>query len=428
MKTISRLYSEKSLLVLLMVFITFLFQACNPNEDTGENLVAGDIADDGFDEIDIYVINENTLYGLRDNNRPSDNGNGKIEPFLISQIPGYATSSSPTLNDPGKSSRYGEGNYTNTSLLVASTNGILYNYDIPGGTILWQTELGGTSSATPSNFLISESEGFGICVGTNNGQLHFINNSTGEILSTYTNPSGLGFDSKIWSNYFVDRVIAGSGDGHVYYFRGNGDLITDYDTGDLILAGPIIARQSGPELEDEVIVGNRNGSLLKLSMDGELIWNTQLSGAIYATPSIKYSNVIQKKILVTTTNGLVYQIDASTGNVDWEFQAEGLVYSSAEISPYSNSLYFTSTDGNVYALNESGILQWKTDLGDGALYATPNLATIREDQLYVNTINGVYGLNANTGEIFSNFTVTHSPNADVSGNFKSSPAVFAFFK
>lgn len=421
MKT-SKLYSEKLLLVIVIVSITFLFQACNPNEDTGENLVDSDIGDLSTDEIDIYVLNENTLYGLRDNNRPSVNGNGTIEPFLIEPIPGYASSSSPvfSLIDEGNGSYY-EGRYTDTGLLVSSTDGILYQYNIPGGDILWQTDLGGPSSATPStsfyNYDIREDI---ICVGTNNGQLHFINRDTGEIHNTYTNPNGAGFDSRaaITFNRFIGYAMAvGSTDGFLYYFR-RGDFLRTYDTGAPILAEPII--EYNPNSEDfEIFVGNQEGGLLKLANSNTLIWNIQLSGTIYAKPT--NGNGV---IYVTTTNGIIYQIDKTTGAIDWEFQADGPVYSSVE---FFDLLYFTSTDGSVYALNRSGALQWKTDLGDGALYSTPNFTFIREDQLYVNTINGVYGLNANTGEVFSSYIVEHSSNADVSGNFKSSPAVFAFF-
>lgn len=423
MKT-SKIYSEKLLLVIVTVFITFLFQACNPNEDTGENLVDSDIGDLSTDEIDIYVLNENTLYGLRDNNRPSVNGNGTIEPFLIEQIPGYASSSSPifSLTDEGNGSYY-EGRYTDIGLLVSSTDGILYQYNIPGGDILWQTDLGGTSSATPStsfyNYNIKEDI---ICVGTNNGQLHFVNRDTGEIHNTYTNPNGAGFDSKaaITFNRLIGYAMAvGSTDGFLYYFR-RGDFIRTFDTGAPILAAPIIEYNSNSE-RFEIFVGNQDGNLLKLNnSSNELIWNIQLSGTIYAEPT--NGNGV---IYVTTTDGKVYQIDKTTGAINWEFQAEGTIYSGVETS--NSSLYFTSTDGSVYALNQSGVLQWKTDLGDGALYSTPNFTFIREDQLYVNTINGVYGLNANTGEVFSNFIVEHNSNADVSGNFKSSPAVFAFY-
>lgn len=421
MKTAKNI-KKKTPYIITALLTLFLMVSCNPNKDTGENLVDSDIGDPSTDEIDIYVLNENTLYGLRDNNSPSVSGIGTIEPFLIKTIPGYASSSSPVFSftDEGNGSYY-EGKYTDTGLLVSSTDGILYQYNIPGGDILWQTDLGGTSSATPStsfyNFNIREDI---ICVGTNNGQLHFINRDTGEIHNTYTNPNGAGFNSKaaITFDRFIGYAMAvGSTDGLLYYFR-RGDFIRSFDTGAPILAAPIIQYNNDSE-RFEIIVGNQDGNLLKIANGKNLIWNIQLSGTIYAEPTSGRNG----ELYVTTTNGMVYQIDKTTGNIDWAFQAEALVYSSVEV--YS-LLYFTSTDGSVYALNQSGVLQWKTDLGDGALYATPNFTFIREDQLYINTINGVYGLNANTGEVFSNYTVEHSPNADVSGNFKSSTAVFAF--
>jgi len=424
MKT-SKLYSEKSLLVIVIVSITFLFQACNPNEDTGENLVDSDIGDSSRDEIDIYVINENTLYGLRDNNRPSVNGNGTIEPFLIESIPGYAASSSPAFSQIKEGNGYYyEGLYSNLGLMVSSTDGILYNYDIPGGQLLWQTDLGGTTSATASpSFFISNDEGYGTCIGTNNGLIHFINADTGEIYTTYSNPTGAGFDTKaaiIYRKFGNSRLVVNSTDGWVYSFNVNGELITSYNTGTTILASPATIFDINTD-KRQIIVGNQNGELFRLDDFEQLNWKVQLSGTIYAEPADGGEN-----IYVSTTDGKVYQIDKITGAINWEFQAGGPVYGRVETS--FSSLYFTSNDGSVYALNGLGVLQWQTNLGDGPLYSTPNFTKIREDQLYVNTINGMYGLNANTGEIFSNYTVTHSANADVSGNFKSSPAVFAFLK
>lgn len=422
----SEQYLKKITSIIMVLSIAIFFQACNPNEDTGENLVGSDIGDNSPLEIDIYVLNENTLYGLRDNNSPSINGIGTIEPFLTERIPGYVSSSSPVLyrNNEGNEDEENEGSYTDVGLLVSSTDGILYNYNIPSNDLLWQTDLGGTCSATPSRrFFNNGTEGHFTCVGTNNGQLHFIDINSGEIYATYSNLNGAGFDSKVI--FYNSKIIAGSADGSIYSIREDGTFLQSYDTGAPILTGPLID-YNPTSAKYEVFVGNRDGQLFKLTDDlSELHWNIQLTGSIYAEPIGAIDG-----IYVTTTDGRVYKINKDTGVIDWEFQAEGPIYSPINYESATepdNLLYFTSTDGSVYALNQSGILQWKTDLGDGALFCTPALAYRTDDLLYVNTINGVYGLNADTGEVFSNFSVTHSPNADVSGNFKSSPAVFVLF-
>ena len=370
-----------------------------------------------YSDINLYVINEHTLFGLLDRSETTDDEIGEIRALMNNPVSGYQTVSSPILiyHDRGELTVASQ-----RGLAVASTSGTLHAFDIPPmainagiqpGELLWETNLGGPVSATP--FL----HGSTICVGTNNGLFHFINAITGEIINTYTNPSGLGFNSE--ATYFLSNaIIVGSVDGHVYYFSFDGTFLQSFDTGAPVLAGAHALFNTN---QQGVIVGNQSGELFKLNTEAEEVWKIQLDGSIYAKPMQQILVLDETpKLYVSTTQGTVYQVDGTTGFIDWEFQADGPIYSSVTNSTNGGIqyIYFTCVDGNVYALDKEGTLQWKLNLEDGPLYSTPAIDNF--NQLYVNGISGVYGIDAINGNIISKFEVDHSPDADITGNFKSS--------
>lgn len=104
-------------------------------------------------------------------------------------------------------------------------------------------------------------------------------------------------------------------------------------------------------------------------------------------------------IYVGANNSNFYAITPA-GDMKWLFEAErevGGIGSSAVLSPDSNTLYFGSNKGGIYALNAAdGQLRWRFDIF-GSIYTSPVLDS--RGTLYTgSTVGYLFALDAATGQ------------------------------
>ena len=77
----------------------------------------------------------------------------------------------------------------------------------------------------------------------------------------------------------------------------------------------------------------------------------------------------------------VYAVNKSTKEVAWKYAVESKINKQITIDSGGNS-YFSTKNGVVYSLNQSGVLNWKYDFGPTTISTYP---VIGEGVLYVST-------------------------------------------
>ena len=96
----------------------------------------------------------------------------------------------------------------------------------------------------------------------------------------------------------------------------------------------------------------------------------------------------------SSSYGVFYALDASSGKVLWFTQLEGTLISPAFLN---QQIVIASEEGSLYLLNASnGLIQWKTTLD----HTPARIPALSHDTIYLNTKEGtVYALSLDKGEI-----------------------------
>jgi eukaryotic-like serine/threonine-protein kinase len=208
-------------------------------------------------------------------------------------------------------------------------------------------------------------------------------------------------------------LLFGSGDNHLRAIDPvNKCLFWKADAGrDIKYAAPTVH-------DDKVFIGLRNRKVRAFDLStGEELWKHATLGRIYATIAAK-----DKNIYVGSGAGIMYALDADSGDLVWEYiigtelraAGEGVpktpgfskdgfetgtlskasdIYS--DIILYDDKLYFGAYDGYLYTLDLDGNVVWRFKTND-KIYSAP---VIKDDTVYLPSGDGhVYLLDAQTGK------------------------------
>ncbi|NML20721.1 PQQ-binding-like beta-propeller repeat protein [Pseudoflavitalea sp. G-6-1-2] len=147
-----------------------------------------------------------------------------------------------------------------------------------------------------------------------------------------------------------------------------------------------------------IYFGNEAGKVFCQALkNGKLIWEKQLPGAVRSKPA-----VVNGSLIINCNNGVLYELNKSTGEIIWEFSTKGEkqydfwdYYRSSPVH-VNGLIYFGSGDYHVYAIDAvTGKERWKFATG-GIVHADP---AIQNDMLYIGSYDGkFYALNATTGQ------------------------------
>ncbi len=97
--------------------------------------------------------------------------------------------------------------------------------------------------------------------------------------------------------------------------------------------------------------------LYALSPQGKLLWTLDLDGSA-TSPA-----VVGDRVVVGTTSGAVYRIDAAAGKVLWKAELGTGSYGSVALSPTDPTRAYTTAGYELVALDE-GKVAWKRDLAE----------------------------------------------------------------
>jgi len=238
--------------------------------------------------------------------------------------------------------------------------------------------------------------------GSYDRHLYALNNSTGDLKWRY------GADAGIVSKPFIadDQVYFGSEDHRLHVVnRLNGRIIWTQYTDGPIRSSPIIA-------EGHLFIGSDDGNLYAFNINtARKTWQMDSGAPIRSTPLIS-----DNSILFGNEMGDFFCLDFS-GSVRWHFKAKRAITSSPVL--HDHSLYFTSLDATVYALEvNSGFVNWRFRLAKGSI-STPS---IDNGRLCVGAADGyIYCLDLLNGQEIWRYPTRHQ----VSGSpFSYEKAVF----
>ena len=187
---------------------------------------------------------------------------------------------------------------------------------------------------------------------------------------------------------------------------------------DGIVSTPAIA-DVDKDGELEVVVGSTNGNVYVLNAsNGKLEYTFKTNGPVYSSPALANIDVDKYlEIVVGSTDSNVYcfQWDGKKGITKWQYSTQGPIYSSPAIDDIDEDGKFEivigSNDWNVYALSASGKEEWVASTG-GAVYSSPAIANRGKDfglDIYVGSDDGyLYLLDGKTGAKIDRFQVYHS--------------------
>lgn len=142
------------------------------------------------------------------------------------------------------------------------------------------------------------------------------------------------------------------------------------------------------------------------AIEGNLKWSFKTDGPIFSSPA-----VVDGQLYLSTGDGRILALDASSGDVIWEHKVNAPVNSSPAVA--GNLVYVGLRDGRLIALDKnSGDKEWEFETGQ-LLYSSP---AIYQGVLYVGSGDGrFYALDAlGGGELWSYLT---------DGRVMSGPAV-----
>ncbi len=190
-------------------------------------------------------------------------------------------------------------------LVAASTQGVMYCFDLPETTEVWRTNLPARIYATPV------SDGARVVVACSNGVIYGLDLREGKIL--WKQPTGAAvFATPVMSD---SLCIVPSLDEYVYAVHSR--------TGALAWKTFIGTKAySGGALADSLfILGGTNETVYALNVKtGSIAWSTRRRGVVSTLPVVAGSVAY-----VGFQSGFLVAFDVQTGNILWENRVEGRI-------------------------------------------------------------------------------------------------------
>ena len=194
--------------------------------------------------------------------------------------------------------------------------------------------------------------------------------------------------------------------GKLYFTAGaDGIYCIDALEGQQIWHYPAVHADMSPVVhKDKVYFGTGYGDYKIYAVDaqtGAEVWSKQMPYPVWGSPSAEENIVFfglgrgNFSESAPIPAGKVIALDAETGDIVWEHEAEDAVLTA--IAVQNGYVTFGSRDGYVYSLQSTdGKLNWKTDLG-GPVVSSP---AVTMDTVYAATKNGyIYALSSGNGEV-----------------------------
>lgn len=191
--------------------------------------------------------------------------------------------------------------------------------------------------------------------------------SAGKVLWTYKS------EGPLWSSPIAGKncecIYQSSMDHHIYALSTkNGNVLwgQKVDLGSSIVGTPVLSADGST-----IYMGTFGSQMVAIdAQNGEIRWRKSVSGWVWAGPALNNDGIYFGDL-----NGDFYALNASSGNLLWSqpYQSDGVIVSTPLV--ISQSVYFTTDAGTVYALDLSGKTSWNPVSiqvgGKGNIYTSP---------------------------------------------------------
>ena len=205
-----------------------------------------------------------------------------------------------------------------------------------------------------------------------------------------------GADNK--EAYFANPVLTDDGQ-LLIASAGSNHSLTSLDTANgtanWTFADALAPWLGSPAVVDETIYApNSDGSLYALDMNGNLLWEKEIGGAMWSQPVSD-----GKMLYITSLDHNIYALNLASQEIDWSVSVEGAIPGSAAIDEAGN-LYVGSFGANVASINTSSkSIAWDSEIA-GWVWDAP---TLDGETLYVGDLEGnFHAINTSDGsEVFA---------------------------
>jgi outer membrane protein assembly factor BamB len=201
---------------------------------------------------------------------------------------------------------------------------------------------------------------------------------------------------------------------------------------------------SSPAISDGIaFVGSEDKNLYAIdTKSGKQKWKFSTAGAVHSSPAV-FNNIVY----FGSYDGFYYAVEARSGKLVWKFRTEGEkkvgaagLWTMRPADQYMEDLYdfflsspvieneesvptvyFGSSDGNLYSLNAAdGRLKWKFATG-GIIHTSP---AVSNGKVYVGSWDTYfYAVDSHTGKLVWKFKTGEQPVYHVLEGIQSSPAL-----
>jgi outer membrane protein assembly factor BamB len=184
--------------------------------------------------------------------------------------------------------------------------------------------------------------------GADDGTVRALLANTGAALWTLQTGSPVRASPTLTVNGFV--IVANDAGLVLALDPADGHVLWSYQTGAAVVAAPTVAADGRVLVSctDHFVYALRPET--GLSLQERLLWATDLGAAVRTSATLA---VGQAAAYVGTNAGRLVKLRILDGAVVWEFSTGGTIVSSAALGALQ-LVYFASTDGNVYALQDQG--------------------------------------------------------------------------
>ncbi len=307
---------------------------------------------------------------------------------------GSAIFSSPVVDDAG-------------NIYFGNNDGVFRALS-PAGDVLWETELQGDIKTRPA---LGEDR---IYVSSNSGQL-FALDYEGNIQWSLR----VGRDKKMGHPLIYEDTVYVGGDFRIAAINKDGTEEWIYEVGEF----NYILNEIDIDDQGRLYVGSNNGYLIRLSLEGEEMWRTEVSSDNYLNgPRVSEQGTVfvgsddgefrainpEGEVLwsfrtpsrVMLTRPLIFEDKVFFGTVDrlfclnhngeeeWVYNLERRTYISSEllVDP-AGEIFFGTSAGRMVALTADGEKNWEFSAGSG-VSSTPAVTT--DNIIYFGSRNGIF--------------------------------------
>lgn len=191
----------------------------------------------------------------------------------------------------------------------------------------------------------------------------------------------------------------------IYVMRPDGELTSinranGNEEWSVNLTGELGGKDSIAVAENRIFVGSTDNHLYSIAQDGSEIWSFEADNAIRC-----HITICDGTIYFGTDGGVLYAVNANSGQKQWEFKTGGILHSAGKIfdggTVSDRTLYFSAYLGvdkgdRIYSIDsESGSKNWSKKIRGASRNM---LTTVYNGSVYLRKNNNIIALNAEDGK------------------------------